>query len=384
MKNIVDQAVLWGYCFLAVFFVPVDVTFVAVALLAVLSACANCLARPGWQKKGLVIVFLIFSVGCPKLLLFIPLMIYAVLSERNYVLAVFCGIRILCSMHYDSIKAEFICLVGMGILLACVLEYQTRRYAVLEEKYRRTRDDSAERNLLLKEKNQSILKNQDYEIYTATLKERNRIAREIHDNVGHMLSRSILMVGAMKAVHGEGMLAEPMGQLEGTLNAAMTSVRESVHDLHDESVNLQEVLRKLVSEFTFCSAELEYDMGYDVPGEIRYSFIAIVKEALHNVTRHSNATQVRIIVREHPGLYQLIVEDNGSVEADKKGLQNRRMPGDEGTGRISSYDMSGNEDVRGIGLQNMMDRIDTFGGNMEVQREKGWRIYITVPKRMKR
>ena len=102
------------------------------------------------------------------------------------------------------------------------MQYQTREYILIEERYRRTRDDGVEKNLLLREKNQSILKNQDYEIYTATLRERNRIAREIHDNVGHMLSRAILMVGAMKAVHGEGDLKGPLGQLNETLNAAMT------------------------------------------------------------------------------------------------------------------------------------------------------------------
>lgn len=44
-------------------------------------------------------------------------------------------------------------------------------------------------------------RNQDYEIYLATLKERNRIAREIHDNVGHMLTRSILQLGALSVIN---------------------------------------------------------------------------------------------------------------------------------------------------------------------------------------
>ena len=45
---------------------------------------------------------------------------------------------------------------------------------------------------MLTQKNKDLLEKQDYEIHVATLKERNRIAREIHDNVGHMLSRSLL------------------------------------------------------------------------------------------------------------------------------------------------------------------------------------------------
>ncbi len=59
---------------------------------------------------------------------------------------------------------------------------------------------SEEHTLLLSEKNKALLEKQDYEIYAATLRERNRIAREIHDNVGHVLSRSILMTAACKPI----------------------------------------------------------------------------------------------------------------------------------------------------------------------------------------
>ena len=95
----------------------------------------------------------------------------------------------------------------------------------MEQEYRKTRDDSKERNLLLHEKNRSLIEKQDYEIYTATLQERNRIAREIHDNVGHLLSRCILIVGAMKIVNEDEKLSSSIEQLEESLNTAMTSVR---------------------------------------------------------------------------------------------------------------------------------------------------------------
>ena len=249
--------------------------------------------------------------------------------------------------RYGPVSPAVVCLTVVGSMVAGLLPSQTDRYLKLEEKFCKTRDDGAEKNLLLKEKNQSILEKQDYEIYTATLRERNRIAREIHDNVGHMLSRAILMVGAMKAVHGDGRLSASMEQLEETLNAAMTSVRKSVHDIHDESVNLKEILESLVKEFSFCSARLEYDMGYDVPREIRYSFIAIVKEALHNISEHSNATRAEVIAREHPAFYQLIIEDNGTAGSKSLKYTQDGLPGSDGS--------------TGIGLKNMKDRVDSFG-----------------------
>lgn len=46
-------------------------------------------------------------------------------------------------------------------------------------------------------------------------------------------------------------------------------------------------------------------MGNDLPKEIKYCFIGVVKEALANVMKHSNATHVVIIMRAHPALYQL-------------------------------------------------------------------------------
>ena len=310
-------------------------------------------------------IYMILSFICPQFLLFTPVVLYGILGDRDYVAAA--ALEVLCVWRYGPVSPAVVCLTVVGSMVAGLLQSQADRYLKLEEKFCKTRDDGAEKNLLLKEKNQSILEKQDYEIYTATLRERNRIAREIHDNVGHMLSRAILMVGAMKAVHGDGRLSASMEQLEETLNAAMTSVRKSVHDIHDESVNLKEILESLVKEFSFCPARLEYDMGYDVPREIRYSFIAIVKEALHNISEHSNATRAEVIAREHPAFYQLIIEDNGTAGSKSLKYTQDGLPGSDGSS--------------GIGLKNMKDRVDSFGGNIDIRRGRGWRIYITVPKK---
>ena len=71
------------------------------------------------------------------------------------------------------------------------------------------------------------MEKQETEVHLATLKERNRIAREIHDNVGHMLSRSILQLGALKALNHDSSLSAPLSELHKTLNTAMDSIRTS-------------------------------------------------------------------------------------------------------------------------------------------------------------
>lgn len=418
MKRALDLAVLWIYCQVAAVFLPVNIPFVAAALAAVVYACGGCLARSWRTRLGLTALFLMLSVVCRHLLLFAPLVVYTlldavqftdvgyiptepdgdiscgplwrydILDTRSYILVLGFIACCLGVAFYVFPDRTVVCFEAVGCVIAGLVQYQTGRYEILDVEYRKTRDDSVEKNLLLREKNQSILEKQDYEIYTATLKERNRIAREIHDNVGHMLSRSILMVGAMKAVHGDGNLKEPLGQLEDTLNAAMTSVRESVHDLHDEAVNLKEVLESLTGEFTFCQAGLVYDMGYETPREIRYGFIAIVKEALNNVMKHSNATWVQVVAREHPGMYQLIIEDNGTPGTGRgqagydRGMasETRRTEDNDWHGE-RPYAVGMQERGRGIGIRNMKERVDAFGGNLEIQMQKGWRIHITVPKK---
>lgn len=94
-------------------------------------------------------------------------------------------------------------------------------------------------------KNKALAEKQNSEIYAATLRERNRIAREIHDNVGHVLSRTILLTGAARAINKDQNLDSLLKGLDNSLNSAMDSIRSSVHDLHDDAVNLQETIKGL-------------------------------------------------------------------------------------------------------------------------------------------
>ena len=211
-------------------------------------------------------------------------------------------------------------------LLAAILERKTYKYDKMDIELRKTVDSGEEKALLLSEKNKALAEKQNSEIYAATLRERNRIAREIHDNVGHVLSRTILLTGAARAINKDQNLDSLLKGLDNSLNSAMDSIRSSVHDLHDDAVNLQETIK------------------------------GIVKEAISNAMKYSSATQIKIIMREHPAIYQLCIEDNGKGCAD--------------------YD----KNTTGIGLKNMQERVNTLNGNLQINGEKGFRIFVVIPK----
>ena len=374
---------------LAFFYVPADQALVFSLLFTVILGCVTYLCRASetesWSHNSLPVLkrfdnrilvltgsYVIFgfsSLWIPDLLLFFPLLLYQTLSAGLFPLAVvefpFWG---LLAFRFHKFP-EFLCLAGIfGFILAFFLWSHTRQYEILTRNFRQSRDDSEEHALLLSEKNKALLEKQDYEIYAATLRERNRIAGEIHDNVGHVLSRSILMTAACKTINKNEALDPLLGNLEESLNGAMNSIRSSVHDLHDDAVNLEDAIKGLVKDFTFCPVTLTYDMSRQVPREVKYSLISITKEGLSNVMRHSNADSVNILLREHPALYQLCIEDNGTLGSKIPDIQT-----DADSNKMET--VSG-----GMGLSNIRDRVKALGGTVQITQEKGFRIFVTIPK----
>jgi signal transduction histidine kinase len=90
----------------------------------------------------------------------------------------------------------------------------------------------------------------------------------------------------------------------------METVRTSIHDLHDESLDLYTEIKGLCDNFDFCGIELNFDMDSNPDRKVKYTLLFIVKEALSNIIRHSDATHAAVTLTEHPALYQLVVRDN--------------------------------------------------------------------------
>ena len=250
--------------------------------------------------------------------------------------------------------------VVLLMAFAVMLSYFTELLLGYQMKMHSMRDASMEHDMLMEQMNHQLIEKQNAQIYNATLKERNRIAREIHDNVGHMITRSILQVGAIGVINTDEKLKAPIADLKSTLDTAMDSMRKSVHDLYDESVDLRQALAKLKPTDSAFAFSLEYDCEDDVPRDVKYAFIAIAKEAVNNAVKHSNGDEIRIIVREHPVFYQLEINDNGT-SADE-----RRLSGETGDG---------------IGIKNIKERVAAIGGTMRIKADDGFMIFVTLMKK---
>lgn len=377
--------ILSGFFFL--FFQKPDETFICAFLLSVGTCCAGYFSESKKLHLLLCAAFMSAAVAVPEMSAFFPAIFYILIQDHFYLPALAGGLLylyVIQTMNSDIFLFSF-----WGILffiVAFFLQLRTESEEKLRQDFMKLRDDSTEKNILLEEKNHMLVEKQNYEIYTATLKERNRIAREIHDNVGHLLSRSILITGAAKAVSSSEAVSPLLDSLDISLNQAMTSIRTSVHDLHDESVNLRESVEGLISEFQFCPVSLDYDMGLEIPREVKYCFISIVKEALSNMARHSNATSAYVVMREHPALYQLCIEDNGKIPESscisQSFSENRTSDSFFGNPRHPQntgwYDFSTQN--RGMGLSNIHDRLAPLHGTVQITTDHGFRIFITIPK----
>ncbi|MDF2535035.1 MAG: two-component sensor histidine kinase [Bacillales bacterium] len=289
----------------------------------------------------------------PSFLFFLPLLCYDALPTKIDFTWIF--VLILFVVHSNQISHLPIFLIFIFLIVSLLLKYRTNAMENLKDQFIHLRDDAQANFLQIELKNKELLEKQDYELNLATLSERNRIARDIHDNVGHLLSRSLLQVGALYATSKDETSKSNLENIRETLSNAMDTIRNSVHDLHEQSLEVHAEIQKLIGQFPFCKIHLDYDVQSVLENKMKYCFIAVAKEALVNIMKHSNATVANIVIREHPAFFQMVIHDNGTLKSNK--------------------------DEQGIGLKNIHDRVFALKGNIHISDEKGFRIFITINKK---
>lgn len=314
-----------------------------------------------------IISYTILAIFYPGFLFFIPLLAFDFFNRNIILYQLFYLIPFL--FHLDKVTPDWL-LLFTYYLISLLFQKTHSSLTTHMQQLHSLQDETAEITNRLYKKNQELIETQNYEIKAATLDERNRIAREIHDSVGHQLSSSILQTGALLAITQDEQIKERLNNLKDTLTVSMDSIRHSIHNLHDESLDLEEKILSLIHSFTFCSISLEYQVVHDFSTKVKYALLFIIKEALSNIMKHSNATSALIAIYEHPAFYQIRIWDNGTGKGTYSKIQ----------WQTSEYPIEKNPlHQDGMGLVGISERVDALGGKLNIRCENGFEIFITLP-----
>jgi signal transduction histidine kinase len=199
-------------------------------------------------------------------------------------------------------------------------------------------------------------------------RERTRIAKDIHDHLGANLTRISLL---SQSAHGElGNTAHAAAQLDRIydtsreLTRSMDEIVWAINPQHDTLDSLASYLGNFAQEYLVpvnvrCRLEVPLHLPpWPITAEARHNIFLAFKEALHNVVKHSGATEVSVFLTTDSTGFTLIVRDNG------KGFDPATVTSRPG---------------RGNGLKNMTQRLEKIGGRCEIHSQPGAGTEVKFP-----
>lgn len=183
----------------------------------------------------------------------------------------------------------------------------------------------------------------------ATVQERNRIAREIHDSLGHALTVfSIHLEAALRLLPAQPEQAKVLLHDLKHLNATtLQEVRQSVTALRTDPLqerSLAQAIADLVAEFQQSTGILPVSqicLARSLPQELNRTIYRIVQESLTNICKYAAATEVGIAVVQSASRVTITVRDNGN-----------------------GFDL--NQNISGFGLQGMQERTLALAGHLQI------------------
>jgi signal transduction histidine kinase len=194
----------------------------------------------------------------------------------------------------------------------------------------------------LKEAHEKILLNIENEIQQETL---SHVGRELHDNIGQLLSLAKLNFGSVKPEkHSEGrqLLSQIIQEVRGLSKTLNLDWVEEI--TMDEFMDQQ---LKKIKNTGFCETELQADSPItNLEKDEKLVLIRVIQEILNNAIKHASPNRIVIKTAKFGGKQQIVIEDDGN-----------------------GFDP--NQRTNGSGMFNLTKRMETIGGEFSIHSEPG-------------
>ncbi len=211
--------------------------------------------------------------------------------------------------------------------------------------------------------------------HAATLAERGRIARDIHDVLAHSLADLSIQLEVADALLSDS--GDESGALRYVRRAhritadGMEEVRRVVHALRSDSTPLPDALAAMTGAYCDDGAEARFDLlgsPRPLPPTVGLALIRTAQEAMANARKHATGRPVTVLLRFDDDRVRLTVTDRGAQRSTNDDVATAHQPpAPDGVGG-------------GYGLAGMHERLRLVGGSLTAgQSADGWRVHAEVP-----
>ncbi|NIK70613.1 sensor histidine kinase [Paenibacillus sp. BK720] len=243
---------------------------------------------------------------------------------------------------YKRLDADSYFITCSFIVFACIVN-------ALIHFYQRARREALELYAQLQQSHEQLQEYASKAEEWAASRERVRIAREIHDTVGHKLTAALVQMQAARKLGAVDPARSEQAYLdcEGLVRSSLQEVRLSVRAIRDEpipSTSLNTSLERLAEEFTkFANVQTSFltnGMPVALPSDLQLTAYRVVQESLTNAQRHGHAGKAEILLSYSREGFSLAIRNDGEVPGELK---------------------------PGFGLINLQERVKEWNGQVRFQ-----------------
>jgi len=205
----------------------------------------------------------------------------------------------------------------------------------------------------LRRSREQLLRKQEEVEHMATIAERERISRDLHDLLGHTLSLITLKAELAGKLAGRDIAAckQEIGDIERCARNALSEVRAAVTGYR--LTGLQHELATARASLAAAGIELQADVAwFTVPAAAENVMALALREAVTNIIRHADASRCDVSLVLEGGVILFRIADNG---AGGKSIEN------------------------GNGLTGMQERVLALGGQLALRVEQGLALELRLP-----